>query len=92
MKVGSILNFKEWARIASSSSTKLRKAEIFISIYSKVMSQILTAIFRVFVNFILHKKFFKLSSMVFFYQDESNKNVSLTIEQFFFDENNITGD
>jgi hypothetical protein len=30
MKIGSILNFEEWTRIANSNSTNLRKAEFFI--------------------------------------------------------------
>jgi hypothetical protein len=92
MKIGSILNFEECTRTASSSSTSLRKAEIFISIFSKVMSQILTAIFRFFCQFCLVQKIFKLSSGVFFHREESKKSFSLAIEQFFFDENYITDD
>jgi hypothetical protein len=51
MKIDSILNFDECTRAANSSSTNLRKAEIFISICSKVMGQILTIFERVFVKF-----------------------------------------
>jgi hypothetical protein len=65
MKIGSILNFEEWTRTANSSSTNLRKAECFISIRSTVMSPILTVFYRVFVNFILCKMFFKLSLLIF---------------------------
>ena len=42
MKIGSISNFEEWTRITNWRPTNLRKAEIFISIRSSVMSQILT--------------------------------------------------
>jgi hypothetical protein len=65
MKIGSILNFEEWTRIANSSSTNLRKAEFFLSIRSKVMSPILTVFYRVFVNFTLCKMLFKLSLLIF---------------------------
>ncbi len=65
MKIGLILNFEEWTRIANSSSTNLRKAEFFISICSNVMSQILTVFERVFVKFTLSRIFFKLSLLIF---------------------------
>ena len=65
MKIGSILNFEEWTRIANSSSTNLRKAEFFLSIRSKVMSPILTVFYRVFVNFTLCKMLFKLLLLIF---------------------------
>ncbi len=65
MQIGSILNFQEWTRTANSSSRNLRKAEIFISIRSKVMSQILTVFARVLANFTLCTIFFKLSLPMF---------------------------
>jgi hypothetical protein len=65
MKIGSILNFEEWTRTVNSSSTNLWKAEIFISIRWKVMSQILKVFERVFVNFTLRRIFFKLSLLIF---------------------------
>ncbi len=65
MKIGSNLNFEEWTRTANSSSTNLRKAKVYISIRSKVMSQLLTVFYRVFVNFLLCKIFFKLSLLMF---------------------------
>jgi hypothetical protein len=65
MKIGSILNFDEWARTDNLRSTNLRKVEVVISICSKVMSQILTAVERAFVNFTLSRIFFKLSLLIF---------------------------
>jgi hypothetical protein len=41
MKIEPIFNFEGWPRITSWRSTNLRKAEIFISIRSKVIRQIL---------------------------------------------------
>jgi hypothetical protein len=92
MKIGSMLNFEEWTKTANSSSTNLQKAETFISILSKVMSQILTVFERIFVNFTLRRIFFKLSLLMFSITAYQLAMLFLTIEQFFFHQNTITSD
>jgi hypothetical protein len=65
MKTESILNFEEWIRIINWRSANLWKAEIFISIRSKVMSKILMVFDRVFFNFTLRTMFSKISWLMF---------------------------
>jgi hypothetical protein len=92
MKIGSIFNFEEWTRTANSSSTNLRKAEIFISIRLKFMSQILTVFERVFVNFTGRRIFFKLSLLMLSITVDQLAMLVFTIEQFFFYPNTIISD
>ncbi len=89
MKIGSILNFEEWTRTANSSSTNLRKAEIFISIRSKVMSKILTVFCRVFCQFYITQYILQIIITDVFDNDRSIDNAFLTIEQLFFSKNTI---
>ncbi len=92
MKIGSILNFQERTRTTNSSATNLRKAEIFISICSKIISQILTVFYRFYVNFILCKMFFQIIITDVFDDGESINNAFFTIEKFFFYQNHIISD
>ena len=92
MKIGWILNSEECTRTASSSSTNLRKAEIFLSIFFKSYESNTNGNISIFCQFCLVPKNFKLSPGVFFHRKESKKSFSLATEQFFFDENYITDD
>jgi hypothetical protein len=92
VKIGSILNFEEWARTANSSSTNLRKAEFFYLNSFKGYEFNTNGILSSFCQFYLVQNVFRIIITNVFDDGESIDNAFFTIEKFFFYHNHIISD